>query len=419
MKKIMVILILILLATTVAAQEVGTTPDSIFYGLDRAMESIKLAFTRNPEKRASVHLAHAEERIAELQEMIQKNKTKYTQKLLQDRENSLTKAQEEIQKVEQKGKDVSELAAKVEEVTSKHLAILTSLLEKVPEQAREHIQNAIEKSSRSKAVEAITKEKQEQKAEEREEETEIEQPQLPKKETKQKTGTLVMQITDKKPELDITSLKVTISNIKVHAAGTGSTTEEICTKENVTQEVCTNQTIPEIVPSCVNITNIKEICENVTIDNSSILNCTNQTIIEENCTNITINKTEEVCENITETIETCSNISETGENWFTIVEGPLTFDLIQLQDLKELLGQKELTAGKYTQIRLTISNAKLMIGNVEKPLKIPSGRIKLIKNFNIVEGQTTTLTLDFDAKKSVHQAGNKYIMKPTIKVIQE
>ncbi|GAG31771.1 unnamed protein product, partial [marine sediment metagenome] len=52
----------------------------------------------------------------------------------------------------------------------------------------------------------------------------------------------------------------------------------------------------------------------------------------------------------------------------------------------------------------------------EKPLKIPSGSIKLVKSFNIVNGGITTLTIDFDAEKSVHQAGSQYIMKPTIKV---
>ena len=35
------------------------------------------------------------------------------------------------------------------------------------------------------------------------------------------------------------------------------------------------------------------------------------------------------------------------------------------------------------------------------------------------ESQTLILTLDFDVQKSVHQTGNdKYIFKPTIKVIQ-
>ena len=68
---------------------------------------------------------------------------------------------------------------------------------------------------------------------------------------------------------------------------------------------------------------------------------------------------------------------------------------------------------------LAVSDATLMISGEEAPLKIPSGRIKLVKNFNIEDEETTTLTLDFDAQQSVHQAGSRYIMKPTIKVSVE
>ena len=240
------------------------------------------------------------------------------------------------------------------------------------------------------------------------------------------TGMLLMQITDKKPEsLNITSLEITISDIKVHIAGAGGTTEETCTNETTTEEDCVDQNTTEIIPLCVNETRIEETCINVTINGTNTTNetieeiCTNETIIEEICTNETINKTIEVCENITNTIEICDSESATGAGWFTIVEGPKTFDLIEIKDVKEFLGEKELTAGKYTQIRLTVESAKLMISGEEESLKIPSGSIKLVKNFNIVDGGTTTLTIDFDAEKSVHQAGSIYIIKPTIKVIQE
>jgi len=46
--------------------------------------------------------------------------------------------------------------------------------------------------------------------------------------------------------------------------------------------------------------------------------------------------------------------------------------------------------------------------------------VKLIKPWKIVDGETLVLTLDFDVQKSIHETGSgKYIMKPTIKVIQE
>jgi hypothetical protein len=57
-------------------------------------------------------------------------------------------------------------------------------------------------------------------------------------------------------------------------------------------------------------------------------------------------------------------------------------------------------------------------------LKIPSGfqtGIKLVGTFEIIEGVTTELILDFDVQQSVVKAGSsgQYLLKPTIKVIGE
>ena len=102
-----------------------------------------------------------------------------------------------------------------------------------------------------------------------------------------------------------------------------------------------------------------------------------------------------------------------------VVEEEQTFDLIELIDVTEFLGETELTSGKYTQIRLLVSSINLEVDGEPVTLKVPSNKIKLVKPFTISTNKTTTLTLDFDAEESVHQAGSKYILKPTIKVIQE
>ena len=114
--------------------------------------------------------------------------------------------------------------------------------------------------------------------------------------------------------------------------------------------------------------------------------------------------------------------SEAG--WYTIVEESNEFDLIALQDVTEVLGEETLTIGQYTQIRLTVEQATITIINeTDEPefydMMIPSGTVKLIKPFWIYEDETTELTLDFNVNESVHQTGNnKFIMKPTIKVIE-
>ncbi|SNQ62813.1 DUF4382 domain-containing protein [Candidatus Methanoperedens nitratireducens] len=110
--------------------------------------------------------------------------------------------------------------------------------------------------------------------------------------------------------------------------------------------------------------------------------------------------------------------NETG--WFTVVKQEKTFDLIKIKDVKELIGTSDLQAGKYTQIRLNVDKALVTINGTEYDLTIPSKTVKLIKPFNIVENQTTKLTLDFDANESIRSQGkDKYVMNPTIKVIQE
>jgi hypothetical protein len=131
--------------------------------------------------------------------------------------------------------------------------------------------------------------------------------------------------------------------------------------------------------------------------------------------------------NITEALITISQVNvhyagtnDTNGSWITIINESQTFDLIQLQNATEFLDGVTLAAGWYTQIRLFVESALVTIDGVQYDLKIPSKKIKLITPFLVQDNQTLTLTLDFDVQKSVHKTGSdKYIMKPTIKVIQE
>ena len=110
----------------------------------------------------------------------------------------------------------------------------------------------------------------------------------------------------------------------------------------------------------------------------------------------------------------------TEAGWFTVVDEAKTFDLIQIKDVKEFLGSAELQNGRYTQIRLDVGEALVTIDGTDYDLTIPSKTVKLVRTFTIEPNQTTTLTLDFDAQESIRSAGkDKYVMRPTIKVIQE
>jgi len=126
--------------------------------------------------------------------------------------------------------------------------------------------------------------------------------------------------------------------------------------------------------------------------------------------------------------------------WDTITTVNRTYNLLELVNgVMVSLGQKDLEAGIYHQMRLLLydvpDDTLNILGNehpfpqyvideddVVHAMKVPSGYqtgIKLVHSFEIVSGLTTELILDFDVARSVVKAGNsgKYILKPTIKVI--
>jgi hypothetical protein len=111
---------------------------------------------------------------------------------------------------------------------------------------------------------------------------------------------------------------------------------------------------------------------------------------------------------------------EDGE-WIPVeITGTNPFDLVELKEsgLEELLASEEITAGKYTQIRMTVDKVEVGLdGNDPEEAKLPSGELKFVRPFDVVEGQPTVLLLDFDADKSVTFAGEgKVIVKPVVRL---
>ena len=117
-----------------------------------------------------------------------------------------------------------------------------------------------------------------------------------------------------------------------------------------------------------------------------------------------------------------SDVNSTNEEagWLPldILAGNETFDLLQIQGIEEVLAVTELEPGKYTQIRMTIGNVQVKLGDGDlQDVILPSGKLKFVRPFDIVEGQTTALLFDFDAEKSVNVIGSGQIMfKPVIKL---
>jgi hypothetical protein len=108
--------------------------------------------------------------------------------------------------------------------------------------------------------------------------------------------------------------------------------------------------------------------------------------------------------------------------WQSVNEGCQTLDLLTLRDgVTEAVGVATLPPGRYGQIRLMLVDASIVVDGVEHELTIPSGAesgLKINGGFALYDGAATTITLDFDAGRSVHYTeGSGYIMRPVIDVI--
>ncbi|MBI2869010.1 MAG: DUF4382 domain-containing protein [Chloroflexi bacterium] len=79
-----------------------------------------------------------------------------------------------------------------------------------------------------------------------------------------------------------------------------------------------------------------------------------------------------------------------------------TFDLLKIKGLEEVLAADNITAGKYTQVRLVIDKVEVGLDNgPAEAATLPSNELKFVHPFEIEAGKTTILLLDFDAEKSV------------------
>jgi hypothetical protein len=132
------------------------------------------------------------------------------------------------------------------------------------------------------------------------------------------------------------------------------------------------------------------------------------------------------------------SVHMSGGGWVTLpfAEGATsrTCDLTKLQTTQDVLGVGTLAAGHYTQLRLTVASAKIYFTGVSTDacaptlelsgmevgtiVDVPSGTLKLNREFDVPDGGATTILIDFDAEKSIHQTGNgKYKMTPVIGVV--
>ncbi|NTV22867.1 MAG: hypothetical protein HGA85_00640 [Nanoarchaeota archaeon] len=131
MKKLVLFSIVLLLVFSALAQEdvietedtvdPGTTPDSLMWGVDVAMDKISLALTFDNAKRAEKALQVAEERLAEVRAMIKAKKLEHSLKAEQEHEKLLIEVETEVENEKKdKGSDQLEDTIKLEQRLSRH-----------------------------------------------------------------------------------------------------------------------------------------------------------------------------------------------------------------------------------------------------------------------------------------------------------
>jgi hypothetical protein len=140
------------------------------------------------------------------------------------------------------------------------------------------------------------------------------------------------------------------------------------------------------------------------------------------------------------------NVHASGDSWVTVPfasgASSRTCDLKKLETAQDILGVGTLPAGHYTQLRLVVSNAAIYFQNASSgpacapsiaapagtsaPVDIPSGELKLNREFDLASGGGTTILLDFDGDQSVKLTGNgngrgngggQYMMTPVIGIV--
>jgi len=130
------------------------------------------------------------------------------------------------------------------------------------------------------------------------------------------------------------------------------------------------------------------------------------------------------------------NDSDDGE-WLVVATPNITYNLLELQNgITTFLGEELIPSGDYTQLRLVLGSipdtalnilgdphpeANYIILDDDQPysLKVPSNTVKYNHNFTLLDGADVDMVIDFDADKSIHPAGEKWILNPVLKVTTE
>lgn len=129
--------------------DAGLTPDSPFYFVKAWTEQIQSFFTFGSENKARQFLHLAEVRLAEFKKMSEAKKDYLAQKTLDKFNTHIDRVSEKVSDMKKDMEDTADIEKRIEEARMKHIEVLGENLLKVPEQAREGLSRALERSRKA------------------------------------------------------------------------------------------------------------------------------------------------------------------------------------------------------------------------------------------------------------------------------
>jgi len=116
----------------VNGEEAGVTPDSLLWGLERAIERVSLALTFNKAKKVNKRLTYAKERLLEVKEMTEKGKPEEAGKAAQAHAEDMQEAEKELAEVVEEEGETEEVKS-LENKFERHIQVLERVQKKLQE----------------------------------------------------------------------------------------------------------------------------------------------------------------------------------------------------------------------------------------------------------------------------------------------
>jgi hypothetical protein len=101
--------------------------------------------------------------------------------------------------------------------------------------------------------------------------------------------------------------------------------------------------------------------------------------------------------------------------WIVLRLAVTQIDLLAPGNLSHLLALDRVAPGTYTQLRIVVTAVRgVLSGGPAVTLSVPDGLLKTAIPFVLRGGRTTTLNVDLDLGRSIHEANGIWIFSPVV-----